>query len=75
MKPNTYGNIHVAINLTIVLLLEGLCLWGLWRILGNLVYWILVAAVVFFVVAYLGHRWVPKLTGPIVDALIKDKTK
>jgi len=73
MTPDTYGNIFVAVNMTVLLLFEGLCLWGLWMIIASFWIWVPVSVVVFFVVAYLGHRLIPMLTGSIVDALIRDK--
>jgi hypothetical protein len=73
MTPETYGNIHVTVNMAVLMLLEGLCLWGLWKATGSLWVWVPVSIVVFFVVAYLGHRLIPMLTGSIVDALIRDR--
>jgi len=73
MTLDTYGNIHVAVNMTVLLLLESLCLWGLWKVITSFWVWVLVSVVVFFVIAYLGHRLIPMLTGSIVDALIRDK--
>jgi len=73
MTPDTYGNIHVAVNMAVLAIVEGLCIWGLWKAIESLWLWALVSVVVFFVIAYIGHRLLPMLTGSIVDALIRDK--
>jgi len=73
MTPDTYGNIHVAVNMVLLALIEGLCLWGLWWVIEDFRTWALVSVPAFFVIAYIGHRLIPMLTGPVVDTLIRGK--
>jgi len=75
MTPDTYGNIHVAVNMVVLALIEGLCLWGLWRIMESFWIWALASVPTFFVIAFICHRLIPMLTGSVVDALIRDKVE
>jgi len=75
MRFETYVNIHLALCLIILLLLEGLCLWGLWKVIASFWVWVPVSVVVFFIVSWLAHRLIPRVTWPIVDALIGDKVE
>jgi len=75
MRFETYVNINLALCLIILLLLEGLCLWGLWKVIASFWVWVSVSVVVFFIVSWLAHRLIPRVTWPIVDALIGDKVE
>ena len=73
MTPDTYGNIHLTVNMAVLAIVEGLCIWGLWKVIESFWVWALVSVGVFFVIGYIGHRLIPILTGSIVDALIRDR--
>ena len=42
---------------------------GLWYMIESAWIWGFVSFVVFWIIAYIGHRFVPKLTGPVVDRI------
>jgi len=75
MRLETYVNIHLILYLIVLLLIEGLCLWGLWKVIASFWVWVPVSVLVFFAVSWLAHRLIPKVTWRIADALIGDKVE
>ena len=73
MTPTAYGNIHVSANLSVLLIIEVGVGYFLWQIISPWYTWLLAFFVLSVIIAYLGHRLIPKLTGPIVDHFIKEK--
>jgi len=73
MRSQTYTNVHVFANLTVLLLLEAAAGVAIWRLVPTFFGWFVIFFFVFWVIAYLGHRLIPKLTGPAVDYFFKDK--
>ncbi len=73
MTPTTYGNIHVSANISVFLIIEVGVGYFLWQIISPWHTWLLAFLVVSVIIAHLGHRLFPKLSGPIVDHFIKDK--
>ncbi|HEX9880724.1 MAG TPA: hypothetical protein VGB25_11060 [Candidatus Binatia bacterium] len=73
MTPETYGRIHESFNLSVLLLVEVAAALVVWWALPAPWLRMIVFPVIFLAVLYFGHRFIPKITGPVVDRLIKHK--
>ncbi len=69
----TWSNIHVAVNLLCLALLEVAAGFALWRIIPNRWIWGATFFAVFWGLAFVGHRYVPRITGPASDRLFPTK--
>lgn len=65
----TNVRIHEYCNVAMVILLEVAAGIALWFILNNVFFWVICYFFLFFVVGFLSHRLVPRITGPIIDRL------
>ena len=63
------SNIHLAANLSILIVIEAGVGVGITYIVNSWWVWSVVFFMSFWIIAFLGHRVFPRLTGPLVDGM------
>ena len=69
VSPQHNSNIHVLANMALLLVIEAAVGYGLWQVLSPWWLWAVTFFCVFWALAYMGHRLLPTVTGPVVDRL------
>jgi len=76
MKPTAEMNAHVAASVSVMLLLWIVVMILLWRSDSlHIVLKVLLTPVSFVACGYIGHRLIPRVTGPVVEAIFRNPKK
>jgi hypothetical protein len=73
MTYTTYGQIHGWANASVFFSIAGSVGYSLWQLISPWYLWLPVFVVLFVILGQVGHRLIPRFTGPIIDYFTEGK--